>query len=263
MRWDGTGLPFIEPGDDFAECAAVLADAYGDEFAIFPRIEPDSIESAAVAGFMPMAAVMQSPVGPMSVLVPKLHLERCVLDPCLTHVTRTARRESARYAFGMNTCFGDVARGCLDAHGGDWLVPDLVEAFCRLHEERASRRAAFVSAELWMGSGDDRLLVAGELGYLIGESYASLSGFSRVSGAGTVQLAVLGAVLAASGIQVWDLGMPLDYKLSLGGRAMPRGRFLPLLRRAYASSASAARAALQSVTEPIPARPIIDSRRSG
>jgi len=263
MRWDGTGLPFIEPGDDFAECASVLADAYGDEFAIFPRIDPDAIESAAIAGFMPMAATVQSPAGPMPVLVPKLHLERCLLDPCLTHVTRTTRRESTRYAFSMNTSFGEVAQGCLDAHGDDWLVPELVDAFCHLHEERETRRAAFLSAELWMGSGSDRTLVAGELGYRIGGSYASLSGFSRVSGAGTVQLAALGAVLAARGIHVWDLGMPMDYKLLLGGRAVPRGQFLPLLRRAYASCADSDCAALLSVAEPTPARAIIDSRRPG
>lgn len=259
VRWDGTGLPFIEPGDDFGECATVLADSYVDEFTLFPRIEPDSIEAAAIAGFMPMAALIETTAGPLPVLIPKLHLERCLLDPRLTHITRTARRESSRYAFGMNTAFHEVAYACLEVHGDDWLLPELVDAFCRLHEERASRRAAFLSAELWSGDGPERALVAGEIGYLVGSSYASLSGFSRVSGAGTVQLAALGALLAARGIQVWDLGMPMEYKLLLGGRGLPRATFLPLLRQAYATGADAARAALVPVSMPVNAREIIGS----
>jgi Leu/Phe-tRNA-protein transferase len=258
VRWDGTGLPFIEPGDDFGECATVLADSYVDEFTLFPRMDPDSIEAAAIAGFMPMAARVETPRGPLAILIPKLHLRRCLLDPRLTHITRTARRESSRYAFGMNTAFHEVTDACLEVHGDDWLLPELVDAFCRLHEERATRRVAFLSAELWSGNGPDRALVAGEIGYLVGSSYASLSGFSRVSGAGTVQLAALGSLLAAKGIRVWDLGMPMEYKLSLGGRELARSRFLPLLRRAYTASADPARAALVPASMPVNARGIIN-----
>lgn len=258
MRWDGTGLPLIEPGDDFGECAAILADSYVDEFTLFPRIETDAIESAAMAGFMPMAARVQTAAGPLPVLIPKLHRERCLLDPRLTHITRTARRQSSRYGFSMNAVFREVLHGCLEAHGDDWLLPELVDAFYQLHEERTSRRAAFLSVEIWSGDGPSRALVAGEIGYLVGSSYASLSGFSRVSGAGTVQLIALGALLAAKGIQIWDLGMPMDYKMSLGGRELSRRDFLPVLRRAYASEADSARAALLPVCKAIPAKSVID-----
>lgn len=260
MRWDGTSLPFIEPGDDFAECAAALADSYEDEFALYPRIEPQAIEAAAAAGFMPMAARLQTPDGPWAVLVPKLHRDRCLLDPRLMHVTRTARRQSYRYQFGINGAFRDVVQGCVRAHGDDWLVPELVDSFCALHEARASWRVAFLSAELWSGQGLDRRLVAGEIGYLIGASYASLSGFSAESGAGTVQLVALGSLLGKSGILVWDLGMPMDYKRALGGVALPREGYLSMLKRAYAAGGGLTRDSLLPRSSIIPARSIIDGR---
>lgn len=260
MRWDGTELPLLEPGDDFAECAAVLADSYDDEFTLYPGIEAQAIEAAALAGFMPMAARLQTPQGPWAVLVPKLHRDRCLFDPSLTHVTRTARRESQRYRIGVNGAFNDVVQGCVRCHGEDWLVPELVDAFRELHETRAQRRVAFLSVELWSGSEQASRLVAGEIGYLIGSSYASLSGFSVESGAGTVQLMALGALLGASGVQVWDLGMPMDYKRALGGVALPRDRYLPALRRAYAAGDGLARAALLPRSDTIPARSIIDAR---
>lgn len=260
MRWDGTSLPFIEPGDDFAECAAALADSYEDEFTLYPRIEPQAIEDAAVAGFMPMAARLQAPDGPWAVLVPKLHRDRCLLDPCLTHATRTARRQSTRYRFGINGAFHDVVQGCVRAHGDDWLLPELAAAFCALHETRESRRVAFLSVELWSGHEPGHSLVAGEIGYLIGTSYASLSGFSVESGAGTVQLVALGALLGRSGIQVWDLGMPMDYKRALGGVALPRDRYLPMLKRSYVDGDGLIREALLPRSPIIPARSIIDGR---
>ena len=259
MRWDGTGLPYIEAGDDFARCAGFLADAYDDEFVLFATIEPDSVEAAALAAFMPMAVRLETPVGPRPFLLPKLHLERCLLDPRLARVTRTARRESARYSFSLNTAFRDVALACVEAHGNDWLVPELVDVFCALHDGRAARRVGFVSVELWKACGKSKELVAGELGYLIGEAYASLTGFSRVSGAGTVQLATLGVALAVAGVHVWDLGMPIDYKLRLGGRVLPRTRFMPILRRAYEAGAQPACAALLPALEATSARAIIDS----
>jgi Leu/Phe-tRNA-protein transferase len=259
MRWDGTGLPYIEQDDDFGECARFLADAYDGEYALFPSIDPDSIEAAALAAFMPMAARIETTDGPRAFLVPKLHLERCLLDPMLVSVTRTARRESARYSLSLNSAFREVAQACVQTHGDDWLVPELVDAFCELHDCRAARRIGFVSVELWKACGKDQELVAGELGYVIGKAYASLTGFSRASGAGTVQLAALGRALADAGVSVWDLGMPIEYKQRLGGRVLPRARFMPVLRRAYEAENPSVRAALLSASGVVAARSMIDS----
>ena len=70
---------------------------------------------------------------------------------------------------------------------------------------------------------------AGELGTSCGGIYTSLTGGYTVSGAGSVQLGVLGALLVRCGYRVWDLGMSMTYKQkSLGGSDVSRAEWLRL-----------------------------------
>ncbi len=61
-----------------------------------------------------------------------------------------------------------------------------------------------LSWELWSGDGE---LVAGEIGYIYGSIYTSMTGAYRkeYAGAGSVQLACTGAWLVKAGIRLWDL----------------------------------------------------------
>lgn len=262
MFVDGSGYTIIEPGDDFIACAEAMAT---EEFALYPFPTAEAVRSAALAGFMPMGANVLTPSGPRDILLAKLHRERCILDPADVRLTRSARAAARRYALGSNACFGRVLEACVEAHGDGWLVPGLCSAMIAAHDDRALSGVAFVSVELW-SLGDDGApseLAAGEIGYAIGRSYASLTGFRSVSGAGTVQLEALGALLALEGYVVWDLGMELDYKLALGGRILPREAYRPLLAEAYAEPASRdGGASLAQGLEPIPARNLVDRLRS-
>lgn len=258
MQWDGTDLAFIEPGDDFAECARVLAGPYFHEFAIHPTIAPDEVENACRAGFMPMALRLGGGQDGQAFLTPKLHRERCLLDPRETHATRTALRESNRYALSLNRAFSEVLDACVSTHGDGWLLPELVEAFRTLHDERDRRQVAFISMELWTDRAPSPVPVAGEIGYLIGSAYASLTGYSRVSGAGTVQLAASGAALAAAGVTVWDLGMEIAYKRAVGARVFARPQFLAILGRAYDSANPSICGAMLPASGLMPARGLLD-----
>ena len=82
--------------------------------------------------------------------------------------------------------------------------------------------------ECWRG--DD--LVAGELGYACGDVYTSLSGFSNLPSAGSVQCAATANWLHKSGYALWDLGMELPYKLAMGATNMPRADFLNIVKQA-------------------------------
>jgi Leu/Phe-tRNA-protein transferase len=174
-------------------------------------------------------------------------------------VTRTALRESRRYALSLNRAFGEVLDACVATHGEGWLLPELVEVFRTLHDERDVRQAAFISMELWLHRADSPMLVAGEIGYLIGSAYASLTGFARVSGAGTVQLTATGASLAAAGVTVWDLGMEIAYKRAVGARVFARPQFLALLERAYNPANPSIRGSMLPVSGLMPARGVLDS----
>ncbi len=51
------------------------------------------------------------------------------------------------------------------------------------------------------------------------------------SGAGSVQLAALGAVLSKAGFQIWDLGMGMQYKKDLNARNIPRMQWVGLVEK--------------------------------
>lgn len=249
MLRDESGLAWILKDDNWTACAETLAAVdYPGEFALSTYLDADAVEAACLAGFMPMSSRFTVPPGfpygePESsgkgssgedgetrvFYTPKLHLERCVLDPANTRIRTTTRRSSRQFQVSVNKSFDTILAACIAIHGDGWLTPPLTRVFSELHIDRASRQVKFISIELWK----DDALVAGELGYAAGGAYASLSGFRSLSGAGTVQLAALAGILSESGYSVWDLGMPMDYKTALGGHMVRRHEYLPLLRDAY------------------------------
>jgi hypothetical protein len=82
-----------------------------------------------------------------------------------------------------------------------------------------------------IGIREDNVLVSGEIGYVIGKTYTSLSGFSSrkkcYSNYGTAQLVLLAQYLQASGFAFWNLGQPyMSYKLALGAKIYDRKEFL-------------------------------------
>jgi Leu/Phe-tRNA-protein transferase len=233
LHYTGRGVPFIMPPEEGDRLADWLSETYPDEFCASLSFDPDFVDELCASGFIPMA-VRGGEAD--EVLIPKLHTVRSALDPRDALVTRTARRESGRYGFGIDLRFEEVLEACLEAHGDDWLRPPLLESWRLLFATRERRRSRFSSMELYEGGR----LVAGEIGVFAGGCYTSLTGFRRESGSGTVQLVATARFLEAIGSPLWDLGMPLDYKSTLGARNLSRPEFLILFRAARATSIRAA-----------------------
>jgi Leu/Phe-tRNA-protein transferase len=98
---------------------------------------------------------------------------------------------------------------------------------------------------------------AGEIGVTCGARYMALTGCHVASGAGSIQLGALMALLVHAGYELADMGMQMDYKRdSLGAVEVPRkqwlamakdiGSRLPGAKRAAASAAAASSAAAGS-----------------
>lgn len=245
LYYEGRGIPFVMPPEDGDAIADWLEESYPDEFCASLSFDASFVDELCASGFIPMAA-RDDEAG--EALIPKMHTLRSVLAPRDVQVTKTVRRESSRFSLALDTRFEEVLEACLLAHGDDWLRPPLVETWVELFATRSRRKSRFSSMELYARDGS---LAAGEIGVFAGGCYTSLTGFRRISGSGTVQLAATARYLEAVGIELWDLGMPLDYKATLGARNVSRAEFLSLFRAARASSP-------ELPPGPYPARALVD-----
>lgn len=182
-------------------------------------------------GFLPMSGV--------GLLLGKLHLNRCVLEPRETHLAKKVRKRAKAFRLTVGEAWSQVVEHIqrltyTSAPGDCWLTDKVVEAYQDVQKlsPKWQRGIRFISVELW--HNETKELVAGEIGYICGSMYSSCTGFSvkdKYPGAGAVQLAALGAWLVRQGVKLWDLGMELDYKMDLGGRMVPRAEWARKVRQ--------------------------------
>lgn len=156
---------------------------------------------------------------------------RCVLmPPGDFHVSRRLRRTLRHGGFTVtcNRAFERVIRACgapRNGQTGTWITPEMIAAFCRLHEEGWAH-----SVEVWL----DRRLVGGIYGVAIGRAFFGESMFSRTTDASKVAMLALCRQLARHGFDVLDCQLVSPHLLTLGARPMPRSEFAALLATACA-----------------------------
>jgi hypothetical protein len=123
------------------------------------------------------------------------------------HVRKSVRGRAKNFRMTINTAFDQVVKGIQAQHGTNcWLYPPLVEAYSNMLPSETGEsqyRASIVSIELWDIKTNS--LAAGELGYIVGSSYTSLTGFyeDKYPSSGSVQLIALGSWLHLSGFSIW------------------------------------------------------------
>lgn len=118
-----------------------------EDFYVSHRFDPTLIVQLIAEGFLPIAT--------SGILLPKLHVERCVLQlrpTCNLHVSKSTRKKSKNFSLTINNCFERVVAGCHAQHGKyikfdnrnlpsetsklspsslgtNWLYPPIVNAF--------------------------------------------------------------------------------------------------------------------------------------
>ncbi|MGE9296011.1 MAG: hypothetical protein ACQKBV_06980 [Puniceicoccales bacterium] len=194
--------------------------------------DPALFRALAKAGFLTISH--RDPAN-QAILLPQLHDQYSVLDwPNIRldrHIRRLVREETLAKRdihLRINTDPGPVCQSIQSCHKDSWLQPEYATLMQQLTEPREDLRA--IGIELWDGQRDS--LIGGELGYVMGRTYVSLTGFLDRSAPehnhlGKVQLAALGKLLERSGYAFWNLGQTYQkYKFDLGAKATPRIAFL-------------------------------------
>lgn len=154
---------------------------------------------------------------------------RLILEPSKIHVPRRLERilRQGCFTFTLDTAFKRVIGLCADtprrgAHG-TWIVPEMLAAYCRLHELGFAH-----SVEAWSGGE----LVGGLYGVAMGGAFFGESMFYREPDASKAALATLMRALDRAGFTLFDCQQTTAHMLRFGGFEVPRVEFLSRLRTA-------------------------------
>ena len=143
------------------------------------------------------------------------------------HVSRRLRRtiRSGRFTVTVNQDFAGVIRGCADRDEGTWIVPDMIDAYERLH-----RLGYAQSVEVWSGG----VLAGGLYGVAIGGFFAGESMFTRVRDASKVALVSVIERLGERRYQLFDTQFVTEHTERMGAVEIPRDEYLARLEQALA-----------------------------
>jgi leucyl/phenylalanyl-tRNA--protein transferase len=108
---------------------------------------------------------------------------------------------------------------------GTWITGDMVEAYCRLHQQGVAH-----SVEAWRGDE----LVGGLYGVSLGAAFFGESMFARASDASKIAFVALVRQLARWDIPLIDCQVYTEHLDRFGAGEWPRSRFLEALTLALA-----------------------------
>ncbi|MCQ2251498.1 MAG: hypothetical protein MJZ66_10375 [Bacteroidales bacterium] len=150
----------------------------------------------------------------------RYHVIKLIIKPEDLHVSKKFRGWVEGKFSDCTLCFNRNFDLCMSeliqAYPDTWLFPPLVKILKNIHDNPG--KVSVDSVELWRGNE----LIAGEIGFVTKNAYASLSGFHKESDSGTVQMLALGKYLFQNGFAYWDLGMEIEYKYRFGAKDYDR-----------------------------------------
>jgi len=160
-------------------------------------------------------------------LLPEIQFSYALLDFKDLHISQKVKKLLKNKALTLKISdeLDEVAAKINATHKSCWLTPRYLQM---LKETRHLKHDFQV---LSVALYDEETLVAGEIGYAIGRTYTSLSGFSskekKYRNYGTAQLVLLAQYLEKEQYAFLNLGQPyMEYKLALGAKIYERQAFL-------------------------------------
>jgi leucyl/phenylalanyl-tRNA--protein transferase len=153
---------------------------------------------------------------------------RLVLYPAELKISKSLQKTIKKGLFRvtMDQAFEAVIKACAHSrtrlNEGTWIVEEMIDAYCRLHE------AGFAhSVEAWQ---NDRL-AGGLYGVSLGRCFFGESMFTRISNASKVAFVALVKHLLALSFDLIDCQVTTSHLLRFGAREIPRARYLKELEK--------------------------------
>lgn len=184
------------------------------------RLDAEQLQEAYRHGIFPWFSAGQpvlwwSP-DPRMVLVPSEFRFYRSLRQALR---RTLSRPGVQLRF--NRDFSQVIHQCArhprPGQNGTWITPSIIDAYTALHQQGFAH-----SAELW----DNNQLIAGLYFVAMGHAVYGESMFTHVRDGSKMALALLVSVAHHHGLPLIDCQQNTPHLRSLGGREIPRAKFM-------------------------------------
>ncbi len=153
---------------------------------------------------------------------------RCVLFPDKVKIAKSMRSLMSKDQFQItiDAHFEQVIRSCASAERKDqdstWINPDMVAAYCVLHEHGYAH-----SVEVWQ----ENELVGGIYGVALGKIFFGESMFSKVSNASKFGLICLCKSLIEKDYRLIDCQQETDHMKSLGAELMSKEGFFTEVKK--------------------------------
>lgn len=153
---------------------------------------------------------------------------RLVMYPGELRVSKSLQKTIRKGLFKitMDQAFEVVINACAhsrtSADEGTWIVEEMVDAYCDLHESGFAH-----SVEAWQ---EDRL-AGGLYGVSLGRCFFGESMFTHISNASKVAFVALVKHLQALNFDLIDCQVSTPHLLRFGAREIPRARYLNELKK--------------------------------
>ncbi len=198
---------------------------YSDDFS------PSFYIKLARAGFISVSDTINGSY----FLLPEIQFEYAVLRFKDLHISKKVKKllnKGGNYTFKEDCDFHEILKLIIQSHETPWLEGEYEKMLENIYENfNKGKNFKLTGFALYDNETGD--LAAGEIGYIIGRTYTSLSGFrkkdKKYNNYGKLQLTLLAQYLEKNGFAFWNLGHPyMQYKLDLGARVLSREDFLDI-----------------------------------
>ncbi len=213
-------IPWVRPGEPFPPVMRALRSPNG-LLCAGTRVDADLLIAAYARGIFPWygpdePVLWWSPDPRMVLMCDEFKAHRSLRKK----LRALAQDTGSGWQIRIDTAFAQVMRECAaprPGQEGTWIGPAIVAAYTELH-----RRGLAHSVEVWEGDA----LVGGLYGVSLGRMFYGESMFARATDASKVALATLVRLLLEQNVPVIDCQQNTSHLASLGGREIPRARFV-------------------------------------